>query len=211
MKKTLSLILALLFTVLSLSACGASDKYQYETFYGVVSFSEEMNRLLVYIPSYGDVEIPENEGCCNSFGGHTPEEDRSYQLKAGDLVAINFKYEKHWDEHGVAVMESYPARFDRRAECIEALAEDLALEKDESGYLFSFPTPESAGGATVGDTLCFLSYSGEDGSGSRTLHAEGEIIETSAETTTVRLALHGSVSDFLANYPEMAVEPSSDN
>ena len=38
---------------------------------------------MVYIPKYGEVEISENDGCCSCFDGYEPNDDHTYQLKAG--------------------------------------------------------------------------------------------------------------------------------
>ena len=109
MKKLLALALALVALLCCLVGCSEGDKYNRERFYGVVRFSEESNQLVVYIPSIGDVVIPESEGCCSCFDGHEENDDKTYQLKVGDLVSINFRYEKSWDDNSVKIMESYPA------------------------------------------------------------------------------------------------------
>ena len=127
MKKLIALTLAVVALLCCLVGCSEGDKYNRERFYGVVRFSEESNQLVVYIPSIGDVVIPESDGCCSCFDGHEENDDKNYQLKVGDLVSINFRYEKSWDDNSVKIMESYPGRFDRKAHLIEALKEKTSL------------------------------------------------------------------------------------
>ena len=65
MKKLIALALAVVALLCCLVGCSEGDKYSRERFYGVVRFSEESNQLVVYIPSIGDVVIPESDGCCS--------------------------------------------------------------------------------------------------------------------------------------------------
>ena len=189
-----------------LLGCHEINQYEHEAFYGVVKFSEEADRTIIYIPSIGDVEIPENEGCCSCFDGHEPNEDYSYQLKSGDLVKINFSYEKSWDDNGVKIMESYPARFDRASGIIEVLREYISFGKDENGYVFSFPTTDQIENAEIGDTLYFVYHEGENGQDSTYLYATGEITDTEYGITTVRLSIIKEESVFLKKYSCMSVE-----
>ena len=62
MKRLIALTLTVALVLCCLVGCSETDKYNHEQFYGVVRFAEEINRPVVYIPKYGDVEIPENEG-----------------------------------------------------------------------------------------------------------------------------------------------------
>ena len=175
MKKLLALALAVVVLLCCLVGCSEGDKYNRERFYGVVRFSEESNQLVVYIPSVGDVAIPESEGCCSCFDGHEENDDKNYQLKVGDLVAINFRYEKGWDDNSVKIMESYPARFDRKAHLIEALKENISFAKTDVGYVLSFPSTDEIDSAEIGDTLYFVQHGGENGRAYKRLYAEGEI------------------------------------
>lgn len=206
MKKVLALTLAVASLLCCLVGCSEGDKYNREQFYGVVRFSEELDRLVVYIPSVGDVEIPENEGCCPCFDGHEPNDDHSYQLKAGDLVKINFKYEKGWDNNSVKIMESYPARFDRKAGLIEVLEEKISFGKTDAGYEISFPSTDEIDSAEVGDTLYFIQHGGYDGRAYMKMYASGEITSKEDGIITVALTIPEGETEFLNYFSEMTVE-----
>ena len=206
MKKILALALAVVAFLCCLAGCSEGDKYNRERFYGVVRFSEESNQLVVYIPSIGDVVIPESEGCCSCFDGHEENEDKTYQLKVGDLVSINFRYEKHWDDHGVQIMECYPGKFDRKAHLIEALKENIAFSKIDSGYMLSFPSTAEIESAEIGDTLYFVQHGGENGRAYKKLYAEGVITAKADGIITVILSIPEGESEFLNYYNEMTVE-----
>ena len=206
MKKVLSLVLALIILLFCFVGCSKGDKYNHEQFYGVVRFSEESNRVVVYIPKYGDVEIPENEGCCSCFDGHEPNDDRSYQLKVGDLIKINFKYEKSWDDNSVKIMESYPAKFDRKAGLIEALDENISFGKTDAGYELSFPSTTEIENAEIGDTLYFIQHGGYDGRAYKKLYARGEITVKANGIITVVLTIPEGETEFLNYFNEMSVE-----
>lgn len=206
MKKLLALALAVVALLCCLVGCSEGDKYNRERFYGVVRFSEESNQLVVYIPSVGDVAIPESEGCCSCFDGHEENDDKTYQLKVGDLVSINFRYEKHWDDHGVQIMECYPGKFDRKAHLIEALKENIAFSKIDSGYMLSFPSTAEIESAEIGDTLYFVQHGGENGRAYKKLYAEGVITAKVDDIITVALTIHESETEFLNYYNGMTVE-----
>ena len=206
MKKLLALALAVVVLLCCLVGCSEGDKYNRERFYGVVRFSEESNQLVVYIPKYGEVEIPENDGCCSCFDGHEENDDKNYQLKAGDLVSINFRYEKHWDDHGVQIMECYPGKFDRKAHLIEALKENIAFSKIDSGYMLSFPSTAEIESAEIGDTLYFVQHGGENGRAYKKLYASGEISAKADGIITVALTIPEGETEFLNYYNEMTVE-----
>ena len=208
LKRFLYSILTVIMLLFCFVGCVEADKYNREQFYGVVRFSEECERLVVYIQGIGDVEIPDNEGICACFDGHGPNEDKSYRLKDGDLIKINFKYEKSWDDHGVAIMESYPARFDRKAGLIEALREGIGFEKVDSGYVFSFPSSDQTVDMAVGDTVYFVLHGGYNGRAYKKLCAEGMITETRDGIITVALTIHDEENKFLENYPSMSIERS---
>ena len=206
MKKLIALILVVAAVCVVLVGCKEGDGYTRERFYGVVRFSEEMERLVVYIPSIGDVEIPESEGCCSCFDGHEENDDKNYQLKAGDLVSINFRYEKSWDDHGVQIMEIYPARFDRKAHLIEALRENISFAKVDGGYELSFPSTAEIESAEIGDTLYFIQHGGHDGRAYMKMYASGEIIEKSDGLITVMLTIPEGESEFLNYFCDMTIE-----
>lgn len=211
MRKFAALILAFVLLLRCLVSCSSRDTH--DVFCGVVRFSEECDRLVVYIPQYGEVEIPESEECVSPFDKYTPDdiEDCSYQLKHGDLVVIYFRLEKSWDEHGVAIMETYPARFDRKAERIEVLRENIAFDKNESGYVLSFPSTAEIEGAGIGDTVYFVQHGGENGRAYKKLHATGEITEKADGMITVALTIPEGEAEFLDYYTRMTVELTWEN
>ena len=206
MKKLIALGFTMIVLLCCLVGCSEGNKYTRERFYGVVRFSEESNQLVVYIPSIGDVEIPESEGCCSCFDGHVENDDKNYQLKAGDLVSINFRYEKSWDDHGVQIMETYPGKFDRKAHLIEALKENITFAKTDDGYVLSFPSNTEIDGTVIGDTLYFIQHGGENGRAYKKLYAEGVITAKADGIITVALTIHESETEFLNYYNEMTIE-----
>ena len=205
-EKLIALILMVVAFCGASVGCQEGKRYTRERFYGVVRFSEEMDRLVVYIPNMGDVEIPESEGCCSCFDGHEENDDYSYQLKAGDLVSINFRYKKSWDDHGVQIMGIDPAMFDRKAHLIEALRENISFAKVDGGYELSFPSTEEIDSAEIGDTLYFIQHGGHDGRAYMKLYASGEIIARSDGMITVMLTIPEGASEFLNHFCDMTVE-----
>ncbi len=206
MKKLIALTLAVVALLCCLVGCSAGDKYNRERFYGVVRFLEESNQLVVYIPSIGDVVIPESEGCCSCFDGHEENDDKNYQLKVGDLVSINFRYEKSWDDNSVRIMESYPGKFDRKAHLIEALKENISFSKIDGGYVLSFPSTAEIESAEIGDTLYFIQHGGENGRAYKKLYASGEITAKADGIITVILSIPEGEAEFLNYFNEMTVE-----
>lgn len=206
MKKAFGMLAILAVLLCFITGCSAADRYNHEQFYGVVRFSEELDRTVVYIPELGEVEIPENDGCCSCFDGHEPNDDYTYQLKSGDLVRINFKYEKSWDDNSVRIMESYPARFDRRATLIETLREKVGFEKIDSGYVLSFAPTDDVVSAEIGDTLYFVYHEGKDGYDSARLYATGKVNSKSDGIITVVLDIREDEASFLERYTAMTAE-----
>ena len=206
MKRLIALGVAVAALLYCLVGCSEGDKYNREKFYGVVRFSEESNQLVVYIPSIGDVAIPESEGCCSCFDGHEENEEKNYQLKAGDLVSINFRYEKSWDENSVKIMESYPAKFDRKAHLIETLKENISFGKNDEGYVLSFPSTSEIDSAKIGDKLYFVQHGGKNGRAYKKLYAEGVITAKADGIITVALAIHDGETKFLNYFNEMTIE-----
>ena len=211
MKRILYLALLLTTVLCCFTGCNTEAEYNHESFYGVVRFWEDGDRLVVYIPRFGDVEIPENDGCCSCFDGHEPNVDYSYQLKEGDLIKINFKYAQAWDETGVTVMETYPARFDKKAGHIEVLRESISFEKADSQYTFSFPTTSEIDNADIGDNLYFVYHEGKNGFDSMKLYAIGTITDKTDGIISVSLEIHGEEATFLDYYPRMSVELTWEN
>ena len=157
MKKIISVFLITVLCSAFLFSC-VKNPYACEEIYGVIKYSEESERLIVYIPKYGDVEIPESDSTYASFNG--PEKvNTPYTLKEGDLVKISFVYVKAHDDAGVCVMETYPAKFDRKADTIEAVRENFDVEKSEDGYFVSL-CQDNASEFSVGDevslTQCYV-------------------------------------------------------
>ena len=207
MKKLLALVLAVVALLCCLVGCSGNGG-THNVFQGVVRFSEESDRLVVYIPKYGEVEIPDNDGCFSPFDEYTPDdqEDGTYQLKPGDLVVIYFRLEKSWDDNSVKIMETYPAKFDRKAERIEVLRENIAFEKNDSGYVLTFPTTDEIDSAKVGDTLYFVRRGGENGKAFAQLYASGEISDKADGLITVVLTIPEGETEFLDYYTRMTVE-----
>ena len=204
MKKLIALALVVIAFLCCLVGCSEGDKYNLERFCGVVRFSEESNQLVAYIPSIGDVAIPESEGCCSCFDGC--DEEKNYQIKTGDLVAIYFRHEKSWKDDSVKVLECYPAKFDRKAYLIEGLKENISFGKVDGGYMLSFPTTAEIDSAKIGDTLYFIQHGGENGRAYKRLYASGEITAKADGIITVALTIHESETEFLNHYNRMTVE-----
>ena len=210
-KKLLTIGLSVLLMLcmgISLFGCSIGDKFNHERFYGVVCFSEECNQLVVYIPKVGDVSIPDCDRCVSPFDEYEDGEAKNdqYSLKAGDYVVINFRYEKSWDENSVKIMEMYPAKFDRRADSIEVLQENVSFGKTDNGYELSFPSTAELESAELGDTLYFVQHGGENGKAYKKLYAEGVITSKSDGIIAVVLIIPEGETEFLDYYNEMTVE-----
>ena len=209
--KFFALILVCILSAFNFASCKTgrnNDEYVHEKFYGVVRHLEEFNQLVIYIPDIGDVAIPESESTLAVFDGCSASENQSYKLKEGDLVAVNFKYEKSWDEGGVPIMESYPARFGRNASVIEALAENITFEKTDKGYIFSFPQSYKTESFTVGEEIYFFFHGGKNGAAYKEFIAEGIVTNVSSERISVKLTAIDSEKDFLEKYLSSSIEKS---
>ena len=103
-------------------------------------------------------------------------------------------------------MECYPGKFDRKAHLIEALKENIAFSKIDSGYMLSFPSTAEIESAEIGDTLYFVQHGGENGRAYKKLYAEGVITAKADGIITVALAIHESETEFLNYYNEMTIE-----
>lgn len=213
MRKTCALLFAILTVLFCFVTVGCTPDYGYETFYGVVKFSKIINGPIIYIPEYGEVKIPENEGYCACFDGHVENEERRYHLRPGDLVRVNFKYAK--GAGGVTVMEKYPAEFDRKAGLIEVLTQNVFLDKNDTGYVLSFQSDEKTESASVGDTLHFYYYYvdvNEYGVSRecKQLYADGEITSKADDVITVDLTILGEEKRFLERYVSMQIETAEE-
>ena len=198
---TIILILALFVTVLvgcqDEKAEEQTEGMQHEKFYGTVRWLEDFHQLVIYIPGVGDVAIPQSEKCIAGFDGYEENEDTAYELKAGDLVAINFAYEKDQNEYGVSIMETYPAQFGMKATLIEALKENVFFTKTESGYEFSFALADTESTFAAGDDIYIVYHSGKDGFDSTQLLASGTVTEISDGMATAGLGVIENEKDFL--------------
>lgn len=202
--KRIALILLSVLCLLAMLGCHY-DGYRREQYYGVVRFSSEVGRLVVYIPDVGEVEIPQSEHCYAGFDGYGENENDAYVLKDGDFVSIGFKYKRSFDDHGVKIEGVYPARFDRSANTIEALWENITFEKADGGYRFSFVDAE-AERFREGDAIYFVSHGGENGRAFRRLVADGTVTEITGQRITVYLKALKSETDFFKNLPSVTAE-----
>ena len=201
--KTVALLLALLILTVALVGC-SFDRYNHETFYGVVRWSDDFNGLLVYIPGIGDVDIPRYEKCISSFDGADAEDEENYQIKDGDLVKINFKYENHWDNHGVEIMECFPARFGMTASSIEVLRQGVEFEKVDTGYTFAFREADNT--YKTGETLYIIYHHGYNGVAAMSRIAEGTVISLEGDKVTLSLTLYTEAEEFLKGYISSSIE-----
>ena len=179
-----------------------NNGYKYEYFYGVVRYCEDLGRLVVYITSFGEVEIPESDAIESYFNRI---EQKSYQLKHGDLVMISFRYQKNYDDDGVAIMECYPARCDRKAQSIKALQENIEFEKVDQGYTFSFPSNEEIESKEIGDSVHFARTGGKNGVMYVKVYATGIITAKENGIFKVDLTFYEDANKFLDYYNEMWV------
>ena len=103
-------------------------------------------------------------------------------------------------------MEMYPAKFDRRADSIEVLQENVSFGKTDNGYELSFPSTAELESAELGDTLYFVQHGGENGRAYKKLYAEGFIISKSDGIIAVVLTILEGETEFLDYYNTMTVE-----
>ena len=209
MRKTLSLIL-ICITLFFFVGCNIqieNNEYEYEQFYGVVRYSEQLNTIVVYNPCFGEVEIPDSD----KISAFNDGEEVSYQLKHGDLINISFKYKKSYDDSGVSIMETYPARFDRKAYSITLLQENIEFDKKDQGYTFSFPATHEIESKEVGENLYFLRHKGYNGAMSLGLYATGVITAKTNGIFTVDLTFSDDANKFLDYYDNMYIEPEWSN
>jgi hypothetical protein len=176
-----------------------------ECYYGVIQFSNDSNQLVVYNPKFGEVEIPETERYTFPFYDYQ-EENNNYQLKAGDFVSIFFIWEKNQNDNGVKILETAPAKFNKKADIISVYEENIFFEKTDYGYAHTFPLTYEIMSAEIGDTLYFVKYGGENGRGYVRKMKEAEIIAKTDDLVTVALIFDGDASWFFDIYIELGVE-----
>lgn len=203
MKRLLALALMLISALCCLFGCVGQPKYEREVFYGVVKYSEDFERLLIYIPNLGDVDIPDCDNCSASFGEN---KNTAYTLEAGDLVVISFEYEKSWDEHGVSIMELYPARFDRKPNSIEAIAKNIEFEKIDGGYVLSFDSESDSKRFKTEDDVCFVNNNVQNASNNANVVARGMVKTTLGNRITIVLEDIESPSEFLKSFTSLKLE-----
>lgn len=204
MKKIISLLFILSQLLLCLGGCATNQADTYLTYYGVMKYSPECKREVLYIPGYGDFELPECDNIKSYFDESTEELD-GYSPKVGDLLRVTFKLEGGSDT-GVEILECYPSRFGRAAYSIDAIKEGIQYKATDEEYIFSFPETEDIRNTEVGDTLYFVIRGGSDGRAFVSLYAEGEIVEKHDGTVTVKLLMHSSPDEFLKRYTDMEVK-----
>ncbi len=217
MKKLLSLMMCLMVFSCCFVGCYFYDCYYYdyyydlfnhEWYYGVIQFSKDSNQLVFYNPKFGEVEIPESENECTAYfyGYEEDERIRPYQLKVGDFVDIYFEWEKNEIDNSIKILDTNPAKFDKKAYRISAYKENIFFEKTDYGYAHSFPLTDEIETAEVGDTLYFLEYGGENGRGYIRSLIDGEIIAKTNDTVTVALIFDGDASWFFDKYISLKIE-----
>lgn len=123
-----------------------SDTNRKNVFYGIVGYGDVESTslpLVVKIPGYGDMAIPE----ANEIYPYIEIDFDG--LKVGDLVQIVFP-----DNEEILIMESYPAQFSHIADSIAVMGRGpFAIDFLSSGrYDFTIPLG-MADGAQPGDTL----------------------------------------------------------
>lgn len=147
MRKLICLF-AVLSLALSLCSCdGAFDLGEGEktVFYGVGDHITELENTCVFLVGVGHVSMPMlNDGTIPAF-------------KSGDLIEITFVTEGN----GIAIMESYPARFADRASEIKVISADVKMEYQDDGYRLVMDIPDNIADAAVGDRLICDMPSGE--------------------------------------------------
>lgn len=208
MKKIYHIVIFI--SIISFTACNTVpiNKIIYQTFYGLVRFSEEYEQLFIYIPNVGDVEIPEYD---EIYGlKKNTDNNNSYKLKNGDFIIINFKYEKSWDDNSVKIYETYPAKFDRKADYISVLKENISFGKNDDGYELSLPLEKDLE-ININDTLAFLEYKGDKNGLRVTKIAEGTVLNINENIVTVSLNLLVSEKEFFDRFKDVDVDLNFDD
>ena len=209
MKKFYKFLLLILMIIVSFIACNTVpiNNVSYATFYGLVRYNEEYEELFIYIPNVGDVEIPEYD---KIYGiDEDSYDNNSYQLKNGDYIVIGFKYVASWDDNSVKIYETYPAKFDRKADYISVYKENISFFKNDNGYELAFPL-ENDLEININDTLAFLELKGDKNGLRVTKIAEGTVLSINDNIVTVSLNLLVDEKDFFNRFINVHVELNYD-
>ena len=209
MKKFYKFLLLILMIIVSFTACNTVpiNNVSYATFYGLVRYNEEYEELFIYIPNVGDVEIPEYD---KIYGiDEDSYDNNSYQLKNGDYIVIGFKYVASWDDNSVKIYETYPAKFDRKADYISVYKENISYYKNDNGYELAFPL-ENDLEININDTLAFLELKGDKNGLKVTKIAEGTVLSINDNIVTVSLNLLVDEKDFFNRFINVHVELNYD-
>ena len=209
MKKFYQFLLLIFMIIVSFTACNTVhiNNVTYATFYGLVRYNEEYEELFIYIPNVGDVEIPEYD---KIYGiDEDSYDNNSYQLKNGDYIVIGFKYVASWDDNSVKIYETYPAKFDRKADYISVYKENISYYKNDNGSELAFPL-ENDLEININDTLAFLEYKGDKNGLRVTKIAEGTVLSINDNIVTVSLNLLVDEKDFFNRFINVHVELNYD-
>lgn len=108
-------------------------------------------------------------------------------------------------------MESYPARFGKKASTIEALAENVTFDINELGYSLSFVpnTPEE--GFAIGDAIELAFHGGKNGVAFQQVIANGTVTKISGQKLTVSINLFVSEKEFFEKFAFAAIEKPLEN
>ena len=209
MKKIYQFLLLIFISIVSFTACTKVpiNNVTYATFYGLVRYNEEHEELFIYIPNVGDVEIPEYD---KIYGiDEDSYDNNSYQLKSGDYIVIGFKYVASWDDNSVKIYETYPAKFDRKADYISVYKENISYYKNDNGYELAFPL-ENDLEININDTLAFIELKGDKNGLRVTKIAEGTVLSINDNIVTVSLNLLVDEKDFFNRFINVYVELNYD-
>lgn len=115
---------------------------QEQVFYGVIQTSKEFGGLVVVVPQYGEMVIPDAETV-------EPYIEMDFQgIEEGQLVRIAFL-----GDEAVEILETYPEQFSRAADSIQVMGVGFGMRPEPDGnYLFTVPLG-MAPDAQTGDTL----------------------------------------------------------
>jgi hypothetical protein len=191
-KRLLSLLLIISLVSLCLASCGGGEA----VYYGAVMQYDKSGALAVNIPSIGVCEIPSAKKTVSEFDG---KKNNAYTLEAGDLVKITFKGA---DE--LAVMESYPARFNAEAEEILAYEKGIGLEYEiypgrNPVCRLTCPIESMPAGANPSDLIAFC-YGGNTDLTSA--YCYGIVYTMHDGKITLEIELANGIEDFLSKYPD---------
>ena len=124
----------------------------------------------------------------------------------GRRDGIFFKYKKSFKDNGVAIMESYPARFDRDAFSIDAMKENIWFEKNESGYQITFSSFAQENDFSLENKVYFVYNGGENGRAYKQLIVDGTITAIKNGLVTVQLNELKSEKEFFEKFASITIE-----